>query len=64
MKGLKVDTNHDTGSKKNQNLFIFPEAYLESSQTSTVDLFAKVVNAILPLTFFAKKLHRRCSTEL
>ena len=41
---------------------MFTEAYLELSQTSTMELFAKIVNGFWPLTIFAKMLPRRCLT--
>ena len=37
--------------------------YSESSQTSKIKLFGKVVNSFQPLIIFAKKLHLRCLTE-
>ena len=63
---------------KNKTLTV--EAYLKPSQTSTVNLFAKINNTFKPLTilvksialddwlgsvnYFSKKLHFRCLTGL
>ena len=42
-------------------LLYSPEAYLEFSQISMMELFAKIDNGYTPLTF-AEKLHHRCLT--
>ena len=40
------------------------EAYLEPSRTSMMEPLAKIVDGLQPLTIFAKKPHRGCSTRL
>ena len=37
-----------------------PEAHLEPWETSSMELFAEIVNGGKPLTIFAKKQHFRC----
>ena len=37
-------------------------AFLEPSQKSKMELFAKIVNAIKPLTTFTKRFNLRCLT--
>ena len=40
-----------------------PEAHLEPTLTSNMELFAKIVNDTQLLTIFAKVFHPRCSNE-
>ena len=43
--------------------FLKSELYLEPSQTSTMDPFAKILKVFLLLTMFAKGFHLRCLTQ-
>ena len=51
-------------STSTRHCIMLTEAYSELSQTSVVELFAKIVNDFHSLTVFAKKLHLKCSTVL
>ena len=42
--------------------FYVAEVYSEPCQKSKMELFAKIVTTLKPLTNVAKKVHRRCST--
>ena len=48
----------------NESEVIYAEVYLEPFQISKFKSFAKIVNALMPLTTFAKVLRFRYLTEM
>lgn len=48
----------------NESEVIYAEVYLEPFHLSKFKSFAKIVNALMPLTTFAKELRFRCLTGM
>ena len=46
------------------NILSKAEAYSEPCQTSKIEIFAKIVNSLKPLTIFTEKLDLRCLTGI